>query len=492
MVFGLFLGRGFRGRARTLRERLVDVLARPESSVRLLLGFAALLCAASLVISLSRGATIAVSAALLVFGGCLIAKGLGRRRTVAAALFFYAFTVFVGWFGWQKVADRFSSLSANPDIIDSVRVGFFRDTLRMSADFPLLGAGIGSFARLYPGYRTVNGTFSLAHAHNDYLELLAGGGLVGLVLFGWFVGAVLLAVVRASRRRRDPPSLLPCVRIARGMRRLPRSRGERLQPRHRRKRAVFLLPARPCRFGRSRARTPGRGKNPAWRMAASRSGIAHLAAALALAAVVCHSADLTARTPGTSPMLKNCGTRACASRCPPSAGSSAWQHGFSRSTRRIRRPSRESPRWRANPVEALELTRRALRLLPVEPVSLMQLGTLLAARGEDGSARQSFAAAVAADPAAARNRERFGSWLISRGDREAGLAQMREALALEPSRASGIFGVLVLAGFDDERIAAIVPPNPSGTAAVRPLCADDRISSSRRRDLQQGSRHRTS
>jgi hypothetical protein len=37
---------------------------------------------------------------------------------------------------------------------------------------------------------------------------------------------------------------------------------------------------------------------------------------------------------------------------------------------------------------------------------------------------------------------------------------VREALALDPKRAPGIFGMLVLAGFEDERIATVIPPSP--------------------------------
>jgi hypothetical protein len=38
---------------------------------------------------------------------------------------------------------------------------------------------------------------------------------------------------------------------------------------------------------------------------------------------------------------------------------------------------------------------------------------------------------------------------------------VREALALDPERAPGIFGMLLLAGLDDERIAAALPPSPA-------------------------------
>lgn len=460
VVFGLFLGSGTRGEPRTLRERLVGLLARPESSRRLLLGFAALLSAASLVISLSRGATVAVVAALLVFGGFLIVHRLGRRRSVAVALFFYAFTVFVGWFGWENIADRFTSLRMNPDIVDAVRAGLWRDTMRMSADFPLLGAGVGSFARLYPTYRTVAGPFAIAHAHNDHLELLAGGGAVGLGLFVWFSGAVLLAAARACSLRRDTPalyvafgSIAGCIAfLVHGASDFSLAIGAN---------ALYFFFLLGLAVSASHAPRHQDGSSTllgGWRLP---SAVSHLATALVLVAVFGHGADLLARRAWglAEAQLR----RVEAQRVTPDTVTALIARAALLQPLDPAYPAALSriAQQQGKMAEAVALARRALCLLPVDAGSLMQLGTLLAARGPDGPARRSFAAAVAADPAVAANRERFGAWLLSRGEREAGLTQLREAMVLEPGRAPGIFGMLVLDGFDDERIAAGLPHSPA-------------------------------
>jgi O-antigen ligase len=459
VVFGLFLGRGNRGRPRTLRERLVDLLARPESGVRLLLGFAALLSAASLVISLSRGATVAVIAALLVFGGCVIAHRLGRRRSVAAALFFYAFTVFVGWFGWEKVADRFASLRMNPDVVDTVRAGLWRDTLRICADFPLLGAGVGSFGRLYPAYRTVPGPFAVAHAHNDHLELLAGGGAVGLGLFAWFTGAVLLAAARGCFRRHDPPSLYlafgaiaGCVAfLVHGASDFSLAIGAN---------ALYFFFLLGLAVSASHTRGPRDDQRTLLGNQRLPARVSYAVAALALAAGLGHAADLAGRRawsraaqeerrlePQLAPPASIRRLVALAARLQP------LEPAYPAALARI--ASRDG-----NPAEALTLTRRALRRLPVDAAALMQLGALLSARKEDEPARRSFTAAVAADPAAPMHRETFGAWLLSRGERDAAVAHLSAAMMLDPARAPGIFSRLVLAGFDDDQILAAVPSNP--------------------------------
>lgn len=460
VVFALFLVRGRPGGARTLRERLVDLLARRESNIRLLLGFAALLSAGSIVVSLSRGATLAAIAALFVFGGCLVAHRPGLRRTLAAALFLGALTLFVGWFGWEKVADRFSSLRANPDIVDSVRAGLWRDTLRIAADFPLFGAGVGSFERLYPAYRSVPGSIGIVHAHNDYLELLAGAGVVGLGTLAWFVASVMLCVVRACARRQDRFALFValgsfagCVAfLVHGASDFSLAIGANALH-------FFFLLGLAVSAAHSGAQTGGQRT-----LLAARSLPAHISravAALALAAVLAHGADFAARQTwrqaaellprpetGRVPAADAKELVALASRLQPleaaypAAGASlAARDG--------------------NLDEALRLARRALRLLPIDAGALMQLGTLHGARGEAAAALRSFTAALAADPAAAGHRETVGAWLLSRGDRVGATAQLREAMLREPARAPRVFSLLVLAGLEDEQIAAVVPPDPT-------------------------------
>ena len=460
VVFGLFLGRGIRGAPRSLRGRLVDLLARPESGVRLLLGLAALLSAASLVISLSRGATVAVIAALLVFGGCLIAHRLGRRRSVAAALLFYAFTVFVGWFGWEKVADRFTSLRNNPDIVDSVRAGLWRDTLRMSTDFPLFGAGGGSFGRRYPAYRTVTGPFAIAHAHNDHLEMFAGGGAIGLGLFVWFAGVVLLSATRACGQRHDPAALyLAFGAIAGCLAFLVHGASDFSLAIGANALYFFFLLGLAVSTSHS-----FRHRDETGTLLASRrlpAAVSRIATALAVAAVLGHGADLTSRR---SWFLAEKDLRqAEARRVTPTGGAALIARAalFQPLDPVYPAALARLAQQQGNTVEACSLTRRALRLLPIDAGALMQLGTLLAAQGQDGAARRSFAAGVAADPSLPANRERFGAWLLSRGERDAGLPQLRAAMTLDPEHAPGIFGMLVLAGFDDEKIAAVLPPDPA-------------------------------
>ena len=75
------------------------------------------------------------------------------------------------------------------------RSDFWRATWHMAKAHPLAGAGLGGYWAEIPLFHDASGLQTPQQAHNDYLELLATGGLIGAAIFVWFV--VLL--IRASR-----------------------------------------------------------------------------------------------------------------------------------------------------------------------------------------------------------------------------------------------------------------------------------------------------
>ena len=86
------------------------------------------------------------------------------------------------------------------------RIEVYRSTLRMIADYPWFGTGLGTFVWSFPAYRSANismwGVWD--RAHSTPLELASDLGLplAGLVVLSWLV--VLLVLVRGVRvRRRD-------------------------------------------------------------------------------------------------------------------------------------------------------------------------------------------------------------------------------------------------------------------------------------------------
>jgi O-antigen ligase len=61
----------------------------------------------------------------------------------------------------------------------------------MFAAHPILGVGLGGYWIGITAYHDASGLMTPQEAHNDYLELLSSGGVIGLALGIWFVVTVI-------------------------------------------------------------------------------------------------------------------------------------------------------------------------------------------------------------------------------------------------------------------------------------------------------------
>jgi O-antigen ligase len=52
---------------------------------------------------------------------------------------------------------------------------------------PILGTGLGAVGVVYTGYDSRNGAYRLEQVHNDYLQVLSDGGIVGALIGLFFV-----------------------------------------------------------------------------------------------------------------------------------------------------------------------------------------------------------------------------------------------------------------------------------------------------------------
>jgi O-antigen ligase len=147
---------------------------------------------AGLLASQSRGGVSAFALAALVLP--LAAR---RRRPTALAV---ALLVGLGvaWVGLGGVLSAFETRG-----IRHSRLDLWRDMLPMVPRFPVFGVGWNAFASAYPWYQTIWRTEWVGEAHNDYLQVLLDGGLVGALLV-----AGLLAVVFRGALARAPRSPL--------------------------------------------------------------------------------------------------------------------------------------------------------------------------------------------------------------------------------------------------------------------------------------------
>ncbi|HEX8119563.1 MAG TPA: O-antigen ligase family protein, partial [Pyrinomonadaceae bacterium] len=129
----------------------------------------------------------------------------GSKAARAGLVFVLLLTIVVGmvWLGGDTVADRVASVGeevtagATTDATHSGRRDIWAATWRTFAAHPLAGVGFGGYWVAVSEQHEGSGGLVPQQAHNDYLEVLASGGLLGAGL----VFAFLLLLVKRSAPR---------------------------------------------------------------------------------------------------------------------------------------------------------------------------------------------------------------------------------------------------------------------------------------------------
>ncbi len=177
----------------------VQWIITPKMGLRLLL----VTMVIALVLSRSRMGNSAFFFSLLITG--VIGLVLSQRATKSMVVLIISLiaidVAIIGtYFGTERVVERIGQTTMQTEDRDEV-AGY---ALNMWKDYPVFGAGLGSFALVFPRYSDERTQASYTHAHNDYLEFGAEAGLVGLVLLGAMVAMSFAAALRAQYLRRDP------------------------------------------------------------------------------------------------------------------------------------------------------------------------------------------------------------------------------------------------------------------------------------------------
>ena len=212
------------GARANLRRRMVTLSSPPGLSL-LYATVPALAAAGALIATTSRGALLAFLGSLAV-----AAFFLARRRGAAAGVIAVLLTLAVlSWFGLARIHQRMNAAARDA----SGRTVVWEDTLQRMGGRWVGGSGLNTFDRAmsgatawalpegaspmsgpyetsfvglpHAGYRFIKdapGMFWYGQAHNDYVQILAETGAVGLLLMVWAFGRALVSV------RSDPWLLL--------------------------------------------------------------------------------------------------------------------------------------------------------------------------------------------------------------------------------------------------------------------------------------------
>ena len=156
---------------------------------KLIYGVAIALMGAALLLSGSRGGLIAfISEIILLIILTTRAKGT-KNVVLKAGLSFLLVAAAVGgaiFVGGDTSLTRLTSASTSPDF-SSNRTVIWAATIKLIAGTMPLGSGIGAYTQAFTPYDPTSGLQRFEQAHNDYLQILADAGVVGLVIGGLFL-----------------------------------------------------------------------------------------------------------------------------------------------------------------------------------------------------------------------------------------------------------------------------------------------------------------
>jgi O-antigen ligase len=163
-------------------------LSSTEANRLVLIGAGATVMALSLMLTMSRSGIAAFVLSILITGGLSVRALDDRpRRISAAACLLLVLAAVVWWTGPTVIASRFSATDWGEF---NNRRGAWADAWTVARDFPLTGTGLNTYWAASLFYQRHELASFFAQAHNDYLQLVAEGGLlltvpalIGLTLF---------------------------------------------------------------------------------------------------------------------------------------------------------------------------------------------------------------------------------------------------------------------------------------------------------------------
>ncbi len=176
---------------------------------RILAGTATVVLVLAEYLSQSRGAEIALAAALvfIVLAGMPAIRKAFRVLVIALLGFLAALLAGLVPQSLFSPALKFLGLTGislvepnTADFSTAERLAHWIAGIHMYFDHPILGVGIGNYPDAYPPYHIAMFLDPLGHAHNYYINIAAEMGTIGLIVYLFFLFAIFFAGIRILQR----------------------------------------------------------------------------------------------------------------------------------------------------------------------------------------------------------------------------------------------------------------------------------------------------
>ena len=188
--------------SRTWRQFFRNLIALILSP-RMLLRLALVVMVIALVLTRSRMGNSSFFLSLLAAGaiGLAFSKRATRSMVVLIASLIVIDIFIVGaTFGVERVLERVEQTRMETEDRDEIA----HYALNLWRDYPVFGAGLGSFHAVIPRYWGEIPDAPYTHAHNDYMQFAGEVGVIGVALLGAMLLMSLLVALRAQQVRTDP------------------------------------------------------------------------------------------------------------------------------------------------------------------------------------------------------------------------------------------------------------------------------------------------
>ena len=147
----------------------------------------------ALVLSSSRGGILAMLTQVVI--ATMLLFPWAKLRLALAAVLVTGVCAGTLWIGGDRLVNTFApnetEQAVNITRENASRNEIWRATMKLFAAHPVLGAGLGGYWIAITSYHDASGVLVPQEAHNDYLELLASGGVIGFAIGIWFVVTVV-------------------------------------------------------------------------------------------------------------------------------------------------------------------------------------------------------------------------------------------------------------------------------------------------------------
>ncbi|MCK5055328.1 MAG: O-antigen ligase family protein [Candidatus Aminicenantes bacterium] len=210
LAFFFFKLRFFEG-GKSLRAKFLSALEENKSTAAYFL--ITILLGCGIILSGSRAGIMTMIFSFMIFGQFSFYLKRSRAVRKKLKLFFIIIAAAAIFLGVQNTVDKFLSTK----IENSGRFLRWPTTFDMVRDFPLFGSGFGTYRYAYFLYDIDEGGKWSTHAHSDYLEAAAEGGIIGSLLLLSLLAVLVYSIVKMWMSRKHPEVKIMGIGIITGI-----------------------------------------------------------------------------------------------------------------------------------------------------------------------------------------------------------------------------------------------------------------------------------